>query len=102
MDSFNFLQREGQDAAEEEADDGGNADDELDDREFEDNRLSIKQRTKQGNNPLSSANVNTQGYYSWEVLHLQRRLVNHRLTYKYRLRFLTLDLTYLLESRGIL
>ena len=62
MDSFNFLQREGQDAAEEEADDGGNADDELDDREFEDNRLSIKQRTKQGNHPLSSANVNTQGY----------------------------------------
>ncbi|XP_065056919.1 striatin-like [Rhopilema esculentum] len=48
MDSFSFLQREGQDAAEEEADDGGNADDELDDREFEDNRLSIK-RTKQEN-----------------------------------------------------
>ena len=45
MENFDFLKREGQEEAEE-LDDGGNADDELDDREVEDRR-SVK-RAKQG------------------------------------------------------
>ena len=47
LGSFEFLQREGQDG-EEEMDDGGNADDELDDRDVEVNRLSVKRGGKQG------------------------------------------------------
>ena len=46
-DSFDFLQREGQEEVEEEIDDGGNADDELDDKEYEDRRVSAK-KAKQG------------------------------------------------------
>ena len=51
MENFDFLKREGQEEAEE-LDDGGNADDELDDREVEDRR-SIK-RAKQGNRCLKT------------------------------------------------
>lgn len=47
MGSFDFLQRNRQEEAEEEMDDGGNADDELDEREVDVNRLSLK-RVKQG------------------------------------------------------
>ena len=45
--SFDFLQREGQEEGTEEMDDGGNADDELDDRDVEVNRVSMK-RGNQG------------------------------------------------------
>jgi len=40
--SFDFLQSEGQEDGAEELDDGGNADDELDDRDVEVNRVSMK------------------------------------------------------------
>ena len=46
--SFDFLQRESQNDGEEEIDDGGNADDELDEKDVEVNRLSIKRGNKQG------------------------------------------------------
>ena len=48
MGSFDFLQRESQNDGEGELDDGGNADDELDERDVEVNRLSVKRGGKQG------------------------------------------------------
>ena len=45
--NFDFLQREGNEEGEQEIDDGGNADDELDERDVEMNRLQLK-RGKQG------------------------------------------------------
>ena len=46
-ESFEFLKREGQEEAVEEMDDGGNADDELDDKEYDDIRSAAK-KSKQG------------------------------------------------------